>query len=61
MKNDFKTTITSKKVEAFRIHAAQGNGKVGITAWYTMAVFDEIKKDVESYGVKILKIEKSLI
>ena len=51
-------SIGAKKVTSFRIHAEMQNGKIGLTAWYTSAVIEDIKQDVKDEGHKIIKVEE---
>lgn len=59
-KQDFLKAIGGHKpTEVYRVHADIGDGKVGITGWYTKAVIDDVVDDIKKKGVKIIKIEKS--
>jgi hypothetical protein len=59
MTNDFILAITGKPSECYRVHADIGNDKVGITAWYTIAVIKDVIQDINKQdGVIILGIEK---
>ena len=59
-KADFLKAISGiKPAEVYRIHAKLPNGKVGITAWYTKAVIDDLENEIKNTGATIIKIEKS--
>ena len=45
------------KIISYRFHAQLPNGDVGLTAWYTKAVSDDIQKEIIASGAKIIKTE----
>lgn len=51
MKNDFINAISGKKpIEVFRVHCNLKNGMVGITSWYTMAVYEDFLSEVKTWS-----------
>lgn len=50
MQKDFLKAISGQQpAELFRVHCNLTNGMIGITAWYTMAVYDDFLDEVKSW------------
>lgn len=60
--NDFIKAIgNNKKNECFRLFVELPEDKIGVTAWYTMGIFEDVKQEFTGNGkYKILKIEKEI-